>query len=96
MIDPSITKALAEVLEPRPGSSVPIPQVHGAVLANLGIDRGVSFRDVKNALRAAGVSVRVDERGGEHFARDVVLGPDVPVRDPGLEKKIRTMRRNAR
>ncbi|MFF8531007.1 hypothetical protein ACF07B_03280 [Streptomyces sp. NPDC015532] len=95
MINPSITKALAEVLEPRPGSSVPIPLVYGAVMANLGIERGLSFRDVKTALRAAGVSVRGAECG-EHFARDVALAPGARGHGLELERKIRVMRRNAR
>lgn len=94
LTDEDIARALAEVLEPTPGNLVPIPAVHGAALAHLGVTRGASFRNIKDVLRAAGVRVASAEPGADHHAYDVALTPDAQSAE--LERQTRRLRRPSR
>ncbi|MFI8834031.1 hypothetical protein ACIGPN_23790 [Streptomyces afghaniensis] len=92
--DADIARALTEVLVSAPGKWLPIPTVHVAVLAHLGVSGGAPYRAVKDVLRAAGVLVA--NQGSEHCARGVALAPGVTVVDPELETKLRNLRRSAK
>ncbi|MDX2550205.1 hypothetical protein [Streptomyces stelliscabiei] len=68
-----IARALTAVLEPAPGRTVPIPDVHRAVLAHIGVTGGVTYRAVKGVLRAVGVVVTGQSGSYESFAHGVSL-----------------------
>ncbi|MBE1597124.1 hypothetical protein H4687_003253 [Streptomyces stelliscabiei] len=70
-----IARALTAVLDPAPGHTVPIPAVHRAVLAHMGVTGGVTYRAVKGVLRAVGVVVSGRTGSSETYAHGVSLAP---------------------
>ncbi|MEU5198870.1 hypothetical protein AB0G86_33320 [Streptomyces scabiei] len=68
-----IARALAAVLEPAPGRTVPIPSIHRAVLAHLGKSSGVPYSAVKDVLRAVGVVVTGRTGSHDTYAHGVSL-----------------------
>jgi hypothetical protein len=73
MHNTEITRALTAVLQPAPGNTVPIPEIHRAVLAHMGKPTGVSYGALKGLLRAVGVVVTGRTGSSETYAHGVSL-----------------------
>ncbi|MDX3133880.1 hypothetical protein PV367_29780 [Streptomyces europaeiscabiei] len=72
----ALTHALAAVLEPAPGNTVPIPDIHRAVIRQIGHGNGGSYGAIKATLRAVGIVVTARSAGSETYAHGVALAPE--------------------
>ncbi|WP_146207009.1 hypothetical protein [Streptomyces tirandamycinicus] len=64
-------RALAFVLVPEPGAHTPLSDIRSAALAHMGLNYGVSYRMIKDALRAVGVTYHKRESEGFYFVENI-------------------------